>query len=121
MVVHWYREKQRFFLEHEEMDGDRILFAARLMPIYDHERDLMSGRFAKMRPQPLSANEVVIEQPRGGSTDEYLWFERYINWIAEHTSGFWGVKVNMVRLNLAKMTFSFENDTDAVVFKLVWS
>lgn len=106
-------------LLHDVQAGLRTLFTVGLMHVYEHERNLNIGRFERFNrmPQP---HRVVIEPERFPFIGDPLDVGTMVTWIADHCRGEWNMKINMSSVSTGSITFAFSDQTDAVLFRLVF-
>jgi hypothetical protein len=88
-------------------------------PVYDHEKDMNRGRFARFRVEPFESFVHVTNVAHRPKT--------LIEWIAENVQGDWSMMPHDPDIaetplhDTTTFVFSFEKAVDAVVFKLVFS
>lgn len=98
-------------------DPQHFLYGVILNEVYEHENDLDKGRFENYRheAQPNSTN-LTLDLPK--PIPHHM--EEWINWIAQHSPGTWSLSIEMKHVADGVATFSFDDITTAVMFKLVF-
>lgn len=106
-------------LLHDVQAGLRTLFTVGLMHVYEHERNLNDGRFKRFNrlPQP---HAVVLTPDRFPVIGTPMDIGTMVTWIAEHCRGEWHMAIYMKDVNKGSISFRFADQTDAVLFRLVF-
>jgi hypothetical protein len=98
-------------------DPLHFLYAIILNEVYDHETDLDDGRF-KNYTRDEQPNRIDLNL--NGPSPIPINVERWLDWIAQHSSAPWNLSVQMNHISDGIAIFSFADTTTAVMFKLVF-
>lgn len=120
LITGWSQMDTSWLLYSRVEVENKLLFSTRLMKIYEHERNLNSGRFKRFSESVYQNNIVSFDNQETFDGGRHPWFEKWINWIADNTFGSWLVQTRHYHLNKACVSFFFEKPSDAGMFKMVW-
>jgi hypothetical protein len=107
-------------LSFEIMHGLHLLYTVELISLYDSERNLDAGRFEHFSIQPQQYS-IKIKQMDMTGREGFRWHvAQHVGWIAEQCRGTWSMALDRRHVSDHDMIYTFDNVTDAVLFKLVW-
>ena len=114
----------------EVREGLKLVHIVPLITLYEHEKNLNAGRFMHFKEdQQTHLVKLTINRRKKDEFDYKI--QEWIDWVATHTDSNWNIAFDFpdqhrdaifntpIDQQIA-ITFSFENLTTAVVFKLVW-
>jgi len=104
-----------WLLVYDQLDGYKKPYRIRIFEITEEELDFVSGRFERMVNSSVKPFEHKIEI---GDEESYN-PEDIITWIYENTNGLWNFDISDTQWK-SEWIFSFQEDEDAVAFKLRW-
>jgi hypothetical protein len=115
----------------EAMYGNEVWYTIRVFPIYSHEQRLTSGRFAHFTHDSLEYKATARLESYSSAAYSSPNFEEFnstaqvqAEWCADQCAelgGKWSMSLHPSSVHNIDITFSFDNPTVAVAFKLVWS
>jgi hypothetical protein len=107
---------------YSQKDPARFLYGVILNEVYEHESDLDRGRFQNYT-QSAQPNQINLDLDLGGLSGIepiHMQAEKWIDWIAQHSTALWSLSINMKDVSEGVAAFSFADSTTAVMFKLVF-
>ena len=93
---------------------EQYLFRVFLMPLEWFEGDLRLGRFLRYVEHDLEW-KCKISLPAPTNTDGVA---HLVNWIHQYVRGKWSMDLQMANVNDGTLVFSFENNLEAIHFRL---
>jgi hypothetical protein len=90
------------------------------MLIHSNEAELREGRFARFARTQQPAT-ITIERKLSSGEHLRMLMTEMITWCGEYTQATWSFRVNMNSVHDIRTDFSFEDETEAVAFALLWS
>jgi hypothetical protein len=115
------------YLVKELMIDDTLRIGARVsvLRLFEHERDLCTGRFEHFTREPQVWPASIRFRLQG--ENKYERNEQMVNWIAEQTDTPWSLDVEDelddegMPTEFGRLRFSFTDSTVGVMFKMVFA
>jgi phage-related protein len=101
------------------MHGHRHLYTIPMMTLYSSEKSLNDGRYRFYDRNPQEYRVSLRFDDASGESFRAR-FREVVEWIATRAETPWSFHPQPDSVGKMAIDFSFENPTDAVVFKLVW-